>query len=256
MRPSSLMKQSFFPARSSVAEEPLPADPDSAFSQRSSRAADGANRGNNKVGSAVYRDERASHAIQGMRLRSSGRDAMRRNLISKCSKGLRRAVIAIVATGIAAVPSVQAKPNSRTTASNPANVVAHVGLSGGPATQMLLVKRNRKEYLLLGFDSSSRVATLDVSKPSQPRTMGTVAGAAGAPVTELKVVADTVTLFGRSDAESAASAGPEEIRSLSGVTAYVTDKAHGLIYVTNGDGLWILKTKQKDDADAAPAFYY
>jgi hypothetical protein len=113
-----------------------------------------------------------------------------------------------------------------------------------------LVKKNRKEYLLLGFDSSSHIAMLDVSKPSQPRTMEAVAGAAGAPVTELKVVADTLTLFGTSDAESAASAGPEEIRSLSGVTAFVQDKAHNLIYVTNGKGLWILKTKVQADNEA------
>jgi hypothetical protein len=28
------------------------------------------------------------------------------------------------------------------------------------------------------------------------------------------------------------------------------DKARGLIYVANGEGLWIVKTKQKADADA------
>jgi hypothetical protein len=120
---------------------------------------------------------------------------------------------------------------------------------------MLLVKKNGKEYLLLGLDSSSHVAILDISEPSQPRTVDTVAGAAGAPATELRVIADTLTLFGTSDAESAPSAGPKEIRSLSGVTVFVKDKAHGLIYVTNGDGLWILKTKQKADADAAPDSY-
>jgi len=176
---------------------------------------------------------------------------MRKNVNSKCSRGLRRAAIAIVAIGIAAAPSVQAKPNSKNTASNPANVVAHVELSGGPATRMLLVKKNGKEYLLLGLDSSSHVAILDVSEPSQPRSMDAVAGAAGARVTELKIVADTLTLFGTSDTESAASAGPKEIRSLYGVTVFVQDKAHGLIYVTNGDGLWIVKTKQKADADTA-----
>jgi hypothetical protein len=176
---------------------------------------------------------------------------VRKNVNSKCSEGLRWAAIAIVAIGIAAAPSVQAKPNSKNTASNPANVVAHVELSGGPATRMLLVKKNGKEYLLLGLDSSSQVAVLDVSEPTQPRFMDTVAGAAGAPVTELKVVADTLTLFGTSDPESAASASPTEIRSLSGVTVFVQDKAHGLIYVTNGDGLWIVKTKHKADADAA-----
>ena len=174
---------------------------------------------------------------------------MRKNVTGRCSEALRCAAIAIVATGIAATPSDHAKSNSKTTAGISANVVAHVELSGGPATRMLLVKKNGKEYLLLGLDSSSHVAIVDVSEPSQPRTM-TVAGASGATATELKVVAETLRLFATSEAESAASAGPKEIRNLSGVTAYVKDKAHGLIYVTNGDGLWILKTKEQADNEA------
>jgi hypothetical protein len=175
---------------------------------------------------------------------------MRKNVTGRLSEALRCAAIVIVATGIAATPSVHAKPSSKATAGNPANLVAHVELSGGPATRMLLVKKNGKEYLLLELDSSSQVAILDVSDPSQPRTMATVAGASGALATELKVVAETLRLFATSEAQSAASAGPEEIRSLSGVTAYEKDKAHGLIYVTNGDGLWILKTKEQADNEA------
>jgi hypothetical protein len=60
---------------------------------------------------------------------------MRRN--SKRSKGLRYAVIAMAATGMAAASSVQAKPNSTAPTGNPANVVAHVTFSRGPATRML-----------------------------------------------------------------------------------------------------------------------
>ena len=40
------------------------------------------------------------------------------------------------------------------------------------------------------------------------------------------------------------------MRSFSGVTASMKDKARGLIYVTNGDGLWIIKTKQKAGEEA------
>jgi hypothetical protein len=174
---------------------------------------------------------------------------MKENPNSKFSKGLHRAAIAIVAIGLAAAPTIHAKPNSLKTADKPANVVAHVELTGGPATRMLLVKKNSKEYLLLGFDSSSSVALLDVSDPGQPRTIDMATGAGGAPATELKIVTDTLTLFGTSEAETAASSDPKEIRSLSGVTAFVKDKAHGLIYVTNGDGLWIVKTKQRATAD-------
>ena len=175
---------------------------------------------------------------------------MRIKMNSRCSQGIRCAAIAIVIMGIAATPAFPAKASSKKTSDTPSNVVAHVQLSGGPTTRMLLVRKNGREYLLLGLDSSSHVAVLDVTQPGQPRIVETVAGAAGAPATELKVIADTLTLFGTSAAESAAPAGPKEIRSISGVTAFVKDKAQGLIYVTNGDGLWILKTKERaDDED-------
>jgi hypothetical protein len=179
---------------------------------------------------------------------------MKQNENSKLSKGLCRAAVAIVAIGIAAAPAVHAKPNSKKTAGKAASVVAHVEVYGGPVTRMLLVKKDSKQYLLLGLDSSSGVALLDVSDPGQPRTIATTAGVAGAPATELKVVADTLTVFGTSEAETAATFDPKEIRSLSGVTAFIKDKAHGLIYVTNGDGLWIVKTKQGADAAAAPDY--
>ena len=158
--------------------------------------------------------------------------------------------IAIIATAIAAAPSTQAAPNSDKHNDIPANVLAHVEIAGGPVTRMLLLKKNGKEYLVLGLDSAARVVAMDVSEPSQPRTIDGASGAVGAPATELKVVADTLTIFGTSGAESAASTGPKEIRSLPGVTAFVKDKAHGLIYATNGDGLWIVKTKRQADDEA------
>jgi hypothetical protein len=175
---------------------------------------------------------------------------MKENMSSKFSRDLRRAALAIAAIGIAAAPALRAKPNSNKMASKPENVAAHVELSGGPVTRMLLVKKNQTEYLVLGFGLSSTVALFDVTKPDQPRAIDAAAGVAGAPAAELKFVADTLTLFGAPDAQSAASPEPREIRGLSGVTAFVKDKTHGLIYATNADGLWIVKTPERADADA------
>jgi hypothetical protein len=181
---------------------------------------------------------------------------MKVNAGNNLSTNLRRAAIAIVAIGIAAAPAVYAKPKPKATADSPANLVAHIDVSGGPTTRMLLVKKDKKQYLLLGLDSSSRVAIFDVSEPDQPRSVDTSAGVAGKPTAELTVLADTLALFGASEVESPASAEPKEIRNLSGVTAFVKDKAHGLIYVTNGGGLWIVKTKARAAADAAPVINY
>jgi hypothetical protein len=175
---------------------------------------------------------------------------MKETTNSRFSKDFRRAALAIVAIGIAVAPALHAKSNSNKVASKPENVAAHVELSGGPVTRMLLVKKNQTEYLVLGLGSSSTVTLFDVTKPDQPRTIDAAAGVAGAKATELKFVADTLTLFGTSDARSAASSEPREIRSLSGVTAFLKDKTHGLIYATNADGLWIVKTPQRAEDDA------
>jgi hypothetical protein len=176
---------------------------------------------------------------------------MNANTSNKRSKGFYPAAIVAAAIGIAAAgTAVQAKPNPNKGEDKPANVVAHVQLSGGPVTRMLLVKKEGKEYLLVGLNSTAGVAVFDVSNPDQPRTIDMTSGATGAPSAEVKVVADTLTLFGSSDVGAVSSANSKEMRSFSGVTASMKDKARGLIYVTNGDGLWIVKTKQKAAEEA------
>ena len=121
---------------------------------------------------------------------------MKGNASNNLSKGFYRSAIAVAAIGIAlAGPVVHAKPNPNKGEDKPANVVAHVQLSGGPVTRMLLVKKEGKEYLLVGLDSPASVAVFDVSNPDRPRTIDTTSGAAGAPSAEVKVIADTLTLF-------------------------------------------------------------
>jgi hypothetical protein len=134
---------------------------------------------------------------------------MNANTSNKLSKGFYRVAFAVAAIGIAAAgPAIQAKPNPNKGEDKPANVIAHVQLSGGPVTRMLLVKKEGKEYLLIGLDSTAGVAVFDVSNPDRPRTIDTSSSATGAPSAEVKVVADTLTLFGSSDAGTPERQGP------------------------------------------------
>lgn len=175
---------------------------------------------------------------------------MKGNAGNSLSKGFYRAAFAVAAIGIALAGPVHAKPNSNKGEDKPANVVAHVQLSGGSATRMLLVKKDGKEYLLVGLNSPATVAVFDVSNPDRPRTIDTTSGATAAPSPEVKVIAETLTLFGSLDEGTASRSDSKEIRSISGVTASMKDRARGLVYVTNGDGLWIVKTKQRVEEDA------
>jgi hypothetical protein len=191
---------------------------------------------------------------------------MQDTLISNSSQTFRRfttktalaMTLAITAMGIAATLSAgaaQAGGNSSKNTDSPANIVGHVTVTGGNVTRMLLVKRNGKEYLVLGLDSSAQVAMLDVSDPHRPQNLDSAAPAAGKRSTELNVVADTLTVFGKSDTATPASGDPKEIRSLSGVTAFLIDNTHGLIYAANNDGVWIVKTKRQAADDARPDYY-
>jgi hypothetical protein len=185
------------------------------------------------------------------------------NSISNSSQTFRRfttktalaITLALTALGIAATADAQAAGDSSKNAASPANLVGHVTVSGGNVTRMLLVKRNGKEYLVLGLDSPAQVALLDVSDPRRPQNLDSAAPAAGKPATEIRVIADTLSVFGKSDAATPASADPKEIRSLSGVTAFLLDNAHGLIYAANNDGVWIVKTKRQAAEDARPDNY-
>ena len=172
------------------------------------------------------------------------------NFRAICTRTALAMALAIAAMGIAATPAVQAAGNSSKNTDAPPNIVSHVTLTDGKVTRMLLVKRNGKEYLALGLDSSAQVAIVDVSDSRRPHALDAAAPAPGKPGAEINVLADNLSVFGKSDAATPASADPKELRSFSGVTAFVIDAAHGLIYAANNDGLWIVKTNRQAVEDA------
>src|SRR6202041_3420494 len=155
------------------------------------------------------------------------RETSNSNSISNSSQTFRRfttntalaITLAIAAMGIAAAPAAQAGGNSSKSTDAPANLLGHVTLTGGNVTHMLLVKRNGKEYLVLGLDSSAQVAMVDVSDPRRPQKLDSAAPAPGKPATEVNIVADTLSVFGKSDAATPA-ADLKELRNISGVTAF------------------------------------
>lgn len=175
---------------------------------------------------------------------------------SAATKTALAITLTIGAISITATPAAQAAGNSSKNSDTPANVVSHVAITGGNVTRMLLVKRNGKEYLVLGLDSSAQVAMMDVSDPRRPRNLDSAAPVPGKPATELRIVADTLNIFGESGAATPASNhDPKELRNLPGVTAFLVDNAHGLIYAATNNGLWIVKTSRQANEDAQPDYF-
>jgi hypothetical protein len=147
-----------------------------------------------------------------------------------------------------------------------AKVIAHVPLSGGSTQQMFLQQVGRREYLYLQQASSQGLTLIDVSKPAKPKVVTHV------PRENLTLVASGLAIAETPGSKAAGSSGadenaegtrgggsaPEQIRVLdvsdpahprtvqnfSGVTSILPDDARGLIYVANGDGIWILSHQQ------------
>jgi hypothetical protein len=148
-----------------------------------------------------------------------------------------------------------------------ATVIAHLALSGGSPQQMFLQQAGRKQYLYLQQAAQQGFTVVDVTKPRQPELVNRV------PQGELTMVASGLAIAEKSENSTTGGAsrpeasaegvrgggnGPESVRVLdvsdpahprtvqtfSGVTSILSDNARGLIYVANGQGIWILSHQQ------------
>jgi hypothetical protein len=144
----------------------------------------------------------------------------------------------VLALGIAAAPSMFAKAKEKKSAVSNLGVIAHVQLDGGSATHMVLMEKNGKEYLYLGLASSSGVCVFDVTTPAAPRKLERFAGAGGAQAADFQLVGDTLAV------NMTDPTNPQSIQTFAGVTSVVADNARGLIYLSNGEGLWIVQARQ------------
>jgi len=161
----------------------------------------------------------------------------------------------------ATVPGANAKHIATKPSEQPATVVAHVALSGAPASEMLLDENGGKQYLYIGANSKEGLTVVDVTKPDQPNVIKRLAWPNETSTGRLQMVRGGLALAEEPDSGSAADvpppstrtvkvidwsdpANPRTVLSFSGVTTTLADEAHNLVYITNGEGLWILRNNQ------------
>jgi hypothetical protein len=174
-------------------------------------------------------------------------------MYGKGIKSVARAAVVFLAIGISAAPSMFAAPKPKKAVNSNVGVIAHVELDGGSATRMMLVQRNGREFLYVGFGSSAGFCIFDVTKPDAPRKLERFAGAGEGQTAEFQQVGDTlaVTSHAGSDAaprsvtilNTADPANPKQIQTFSGVTSVVGDDARGQIYLSNDEGLWVVQAR-------------
>lgn len=167
--------------------------------------------------------------------------------------------ICILVLAIMAATAVASeKPDSKPT-DLPATVIAHLALPQATGSQMLLQKENSKQYLYVQQAGKQGFMIVDVTAPERPNLLKRTADSNQSTAGNLQIVSpdvaiaeapektpstltsnshptETVRVLDLSDPRN-----PKTLETFNKVTSILPDGGHGLIYVTNNDGLWILR---------------
>ena len=189
-------------------------------------------------------------------------------IVKTVARNYRSAPLALVAFLASMAPGADAKHRAATPSEQPATVVAHVPLEGSPTNQINLQENGGKRYLYIGAHSNHGVTVVDVTNPGQPNVIRRLPWPNQAPSGRLQLVSGGLGLAEAPDSSSMAAdpmpsrtvnvldlsdpANPRVVLSFSGVTSTLNDEAHNLVYITNGEGLWILRNNQALAAFAKP----
>ena len=142
-----------------------------------------------------------------------------------------------------------------------AKVIAHLPLSSG-IRQMFLQQEGNKQFLYVQQPSQQGVTVIDITKPERPKVVNQLplenltmvnfglaifempqsSATAGAPLATGNAeggVLESVRVLDVSD-----PAHPRTVKNFDGVTSILQDSAQNLLYVANGDGVWIVSHQQ------------
>jgi hypothetical protein len=141
----------------------------------------------------------------------------------------------------------------------PATVIAHLPLPQATGAQMLLQREDSKQYLYVQQAAKQGFMIVDVSHPEKPSLLKRTAESTQATTGNLEMVSpdvaiaeapektpatltssnhptETVRVLDLSDPQN-----PKTLETFNKVTSLLPDGRHGLIYLTNNEGLWILR---------------
>jgi hypothetical protein len=141
----------------------------------------------------------------------------------------------------------------------PATVIAHLPLPEATGSQMLLQKENAKHYLYVQQASKHGFMIVDVTRPEKPNLLKRTAQSEQATAGDLEMVAPNVAIAQAPEKTSSTLTSsnhptetvrvldlsdprnPKTLETFTKVTSLLPDGNHGLIYLTNNEGLWILR---------------
>jgi hypothetical protein len=133
-------------------------------------------------------------------------------------------------------------------------VVSHIPVPGGPVTSFVVTQHYSRNYLYAEHEGGKDLTVIDFTNTAQPLVLSNVSSVSGAGSASLLAVAGTAALTTEGPRSSPAASVPQTVRitdlsepqhptvarEFKGVTAISRDEQHGLIFLANGDGIWIL----------------
>jgi hypothetical protein len=179
-------------------------------------------------------------------------------------QSIRRAVlrggITLLSILVVSVALSSAKDEpSKKPADLPASVIAHLPLPQATGSQMLLQDEKGKKYLYVQQASKQGFMIVDVTKPDRPSLLKRTAASNEATTGTLEMVSPDVAIAAAPEKKPTtitSSSHPTEtvrildlsdphnaktLQEFAGVTSILPDGGHGLIYLTNNEGLWVLR---------------
>jgi len=183
--------------------------------------------------------------------------------IAETTRGFRAAhSILLIALFLAAAvaPGAGAGTTTPKSIELPARVIAHLPLATPPGNQMVLQKQGDKRYLYIQRESKQGYIIVEVTQPefasfvireapsnaNDSTTARIEVGGQDVPevpdaasktsIRSIPGAAETVKVLDVSDPEH-----PTTLQTLKNVTSFLADGSRGIFYVTNDDGLWVLK---------------
>jgi hypothetical protein len=183
-------------------------------------------------------------------------------------------VLAFLVLSTLVVPSALAKAKSEAPTQK-ASVIAHLPLPGTPVSQVLLRQQGSKEYLYIQQTARESFTVIDVTQPEHPSVVKTVTLTDKSGDEKLEMVGNGLALAETPDSSSTGGAvhelapakpqaasgtatpapptesirvldlsdpkNPKTLQTFNGVTKVLAEDDRNLIYITNGEGLWILR---------------
>jgi hypothetical protein len=168
-------------------------------------------------------------------------------------------LIALALVSITEVSMVRASDQPPKPTDVPASVIAHLTLPQATGTEMLLQKENGKNYLYVQQAAKQGFMIVDVTKPEKPNLLRRTAESNPATAGNMEMVSPDVAIVAAPERKPTTLTSsnhptqkvrivdlsdphnPKTLQEFSGVTGILPDGGHGLIYLTNNEGLWILR---------------